>query len=75
MILALDGGEWSVSFPGCGLPPGKDPWTHWIGGWVYLSAGLATEARGKPFVFVRDRTLVIQSVVRHYTASYLSSLL
>jgi hypothetical protein len=33
--LALDGGEWSASNPGC-FTPG----THWIGGWVSPRAGL-----------------------------------
>jgi hypothetical protein len=25
LTLALDGGEWSKSHPGCALPPGKGP--------------------------------------------------
>jgi hypothetical protein len=28
-------------------PRGKDPGTHWTGGWIGLRAGLDTEARGK----------------------------
>jgi hypothetical protein len=28
-------------------PRGKDPGTHWIGGWVGLRAVLDAEARGK----------------------------
>jgi hypothetical protein len=60
-------GEWSVSRPGRALPLGKDPGTHWTGGWVGLRAGLDTEARGKILCLCRDRTPVVQSVVRHYT--------
>jgi hypothetical protein len=40
-------GEWSESRTGRSLPPGSDPGTHWVGGWVDLTAGLDTEARGK----------------------------
>jgi hypothetical protein len=39
-------GEWSASRPGRALPSGKDPGTHWIGGWVDLRAGLDTETTG-----------------------------
>jgi hypothetical protein len=47
LTSALDGDDWSVSCPGHALPPGKDPSTHWIRGWVGVRAGLNTEARGK----------------------------
>jgi hypothetical protein len=48
--------------------PGKAPGTHSIGGWVGLRAGLDTESlEGKSFASARDRTPVVQSVVRHYT--------
>ncbi|KDR18522.1 Serine/threonine-protein kinase YPK2/YKR2 [Zootermopsis nevadensis] len=40
-------GEWSASRPSCALPPGKDPDTHWTGGWVGPRVGLDAEARGK----------------------------
>jgi hypothetical protein len=51
MTLALDGGVWSVLRFGCALPPqGKDPGTHWIGGWVGLRACLNIEAGGKIFL-------------------------
>jgi hypothetical protein len=40
--------------------------THCTGGWVSLRAGLDTEARGKILYFCRDRTTVVQSVLRHY---------
>jgi hypothetical protein len=42
-------GEWSASRPRRALLPGKDPGTHWIGGWACRRAGLDTEARGKIF--------------------------
>jgi hypothetical protein len=45
---ALDGGEWSASFPGRAFTPGeRTPGTHCTGGWVGPRAGLDTEARGK----------------------------
>jgi hypothetical protein len=47
MTSALEGGEWPVSRPGRGLPPGMDSVTHWTGVCVGLRAGLDTEARGK----------------------------
>jgi hypothetical protein len=52
----------------CHAPAAKDPaGTHWIGVWVGHRAGLDTEARGKSFASAGDRTVVVQSVVRHYT--------
>jgi hypothetical protein len=39
LISALDGGEWSASRPGR-LTPGREPGTHWIGGWVGLRGDL-----------------------------------
>jgi hypothetical protein len=47
LTSGLNVGEWSASRPGSALLPGKDPSTHWIGGWVGLGAGLTHEARGK----------------------------
>jgi hypothetical protein len=44
----------------------RAPGIHYTGGWVGLSAGVDTEARGKILSFAGDRTLVVQSVVRHY---------
>jgi hypothetical protein len=48
LTSGLDGSEWSAS---CSAPPPQPsmvriPGTHWIGGWVGLTAGLDTEARG-----------------------------
>jgi hypothetical protein len=34
LTSALVGGEWSASRPGCFTPWGRDPGTHWKGGWV-----------------------------------------
>ena len=43
--LAVDRGEWLTVHPSCSTP-GKDPSTHWIGGWVDHRAGLdATKNR------------------------------
>jgi hypothetical protein len=48
-------------------PGVRTPGTHCTGGWLGPRAGLDTEARGKSFASSRDRTLVVQSAVRHYT--------
>jgi hypothetical protein len=48
-------------------PRDRTPGTHWTGGWVGPRASLDTEARGKSFASFRDRTPVVQYVVRHYT--------
>jgi hypothetical protein len=44
LTSALDGGEWSASYPGCTLHTEKNTpiGTHWIGGWAGLRAGLDT---------------------------------
>jgi hypothetical protein len=45
---ALDGGEWSASYPGLAIPPRKGPpGTHRKGGWVGPRADLDREERGK----------------------------
>jgi hypothetical protein len=49
-------GERSALSPGCVLPSGKDPSTHWIGGWESHRDGLNTEARGKTHASSGDRT-------------------
>jgi hypothetical protein len=65
-------GEWSASRPGRALPPGKGPPVPIVqeAGWA-PRAGLNTEDRGKILCPCRgsnpDR-LVVQPVVRHYTA-------
>jgi hypothetical protein len=48
------------------FPRGNDP--RYPGGWVGPRDGLEAEARGKILASVGDRTSVVQSVVRHYTA-------
>jgi hypothetical protein len=51
LILILDLSTrwgWVVSItPRKRLPPEKDTSTHWIGGWLDVTASLNTEARGK----------------------------
>jgi hypothetical protein len=68
---ALDGGEWSASRPSRALPPGeRTSGTHWTGGWVGPRAGW-TRDRGKILSPCRGSNpdhLVVQPVVRHYTA-------
>jgi hypothetical protein len=69
---ALDGGEWLASRPGHAFTPGeKIPGTHWTGGWVGPRAGLNIEATRKILCPRRESnpdSLVVQPVVRHYTA-------
>jgi hypothetical protein len=66
---ALDGGEWSASRPGRALPPGKGPQVP-----IEQEAGWAPEPvwtqglEEKSSAPVRDRTPIVQSVVRHCTA-------
>jgi hypothetical protein len=51
-------------------PRKKTPSTHWIGGWVVLSAGLGTEVRGKILCLCRESNLYRpfnQSEARYYT--------
>jgi hypothetical protein len=67
LILTLDGGEWSASCPPLRFnSKGKTSSTRWTGGWVGLRAGL-DRIEEKSFASDRDRTPVVQSVVRHYT--------
>jgi hypothetical protein len=40
LILALDGGEWPVSHPGCFTPGLRANGYHWIRGWVGPTDGL-----------------------------------
>jgi hypothetical protein len=69
LTSALNGGEWSASRPGRALPPGKGPPVP-----IGQEAGWAPEPvwtqglEEKSSAPVGDRTLVVQSVVRHYTA-------
>jgi hypothetical protein len=67
LTSALDGGEWSASHPGRALPPGKGPPVT-----TGQEAGWAPEPvwtqRLEEKSSVGDRTSIVQSVVRHYTA-------
>jgi hypothetical protein len=69
LTSALDGGEWSASRPGRALPPGEGPPVP-----IGQEAGWASEPvwtqrlEEKSSASVGDRTPVVQSVVRHYTA-------
>jgi hypothetical protein len=50
-------------------PGERTPDAHWVGGWVGFRTDVDTEAEGKILCLFRDRTSVVQSVVRHYTSS------
>jgi hypothetical protein len=70
LTLALDGGEWSVSCPGCFTPRERAPGMHWIGCWVGLRAGLDTVLKRKISSPHQDSNLdhpIIQPVVICYT--------
>jgi hypothetical protein len=63
--LALDGGEFSASFPGCALLLGGKGLVP-----IGQEAGWATESRGKISCLCWGSNLdrkVVQSVARHYT--------
>jgi hypothetical protein len=69
LTLALDVGEWSASCPGCSLRLGKGPLVP-----IKQEAGWNPELvwiqrlEEKSYASAWDRTLIAQSVVRHYTA-------
>jgi hypothetical protein len=69
LTSALDGGvSGQRHAPAALYPPGeRTPGTHWTGGWVGPRAGLDTGARRKILCACRNRTPVVQFVVRHYT--------
>jgi hypothetical protein len=51
-------------------PRGKDPGTHWTGGWVDQRACMDTEVRGKILCPCRGSNLdrpVVQPIARHYS--------
>jgi hypothetical protein len=57
--------------PAALCPGERTPGTHCTGGWVGLRAGLDTEVTGKILCPCRGSNpdhLVVQSIVRHYTA-------
>jgi len=47
LTSALDGGEWSASFPSHFMPGKRAPSIHRIGGWVEPRAGLNTVKKRK----------------------------
>jgi hypothetical protein len=49
LTSALVGGEWSASLPGRFTPEERTPDTHWLGGWVDLSAGIDDVEKRKFF--------------------------
>jgi hypothetical protein len=60
--------EWSVSCPGRALPPGKGPPVPIVQEANWASELVWTQRlEEKSFASARDRTPVIQSVLRHYT--------
>jgi hypothetical protein len=68
LTSALEGGEWSASRPGHALPAGKEPPVPTVqeAGWApepVWTQGLEEKSSAS----VRDRTLAVQSIVRHYT--------
>jgi hypothetical protein len=49
---------------------GKNPGTHWIGGWVGLRAVLDAVVKRKIPSPCRDSNLIIQPVAQRCTSSY-----
>jgi hypothetical protein len=67
LTSALDESEWSDSRHASLYSRIKTPGTHWIGGWVWLGAGLDTESRGKVTCLYRGSNPcrpIVQTVVR-----------
>jgi len=62
LTLAFDGREFSASCPSCFTPGERAPGTHWIEGWVCLTAVLDAVAKRKnPFPdCAGNQTSVIQ---------------
>jgi hypothetical protein len=70
LTLALNGGEWSASCPGCFTPRERAPGTHWIGGWVGPRAILDMVVKRKilcPCQELNPRTQIVQPVAQCYT--------
>jgi hypothetical protein len=59
LTLALDGGEWSASHPGCFTPKERAPGTHWIGGWVGPSAVLEAYMEAHLWTSLSDEAVQI----------------
>jgi hypothetical protein len=67
LTSALDGGEWSASFPGRYIPRERAPGTHWIVGWVGSRANLDAVVTEKFPAPAETRTPTIQPVAKRYT--------
>jgi hypothetical protein len=66
----LEGGEWSASRPGRALPPGKGPPVPILQEAEWAPEPVWTQRlEERSSASVGDRTLAVQSVVRHYTDS------
>jgi hypothetical protein len=68
LTSALEGGEWSASRPGRALPSGKEPPVPTVqeAGWAPQPVW-TQRLEEKSSASVGDRTLAVQSVVRHYS--------
>jgi hypothetical protein len=67
LTLALDGGEWSASCPGCFAAGERALGTPWIGGWMSPRAILDTVVKRKipsPCQESNPRTLIVQLIVQ-----------
>jgi hypothetical protein len=65
LTLALDGGEWSASYPGHFTPRERAPGNHWIGGWVGPRAVLDALVKRKipsPHQDSNPRTPILQPI-------------
>jgi hypothetical protein len=70
LTSALDGGEWSVARPGRFTPRERALDTHWIWGWVGLSAGLDMVSKRKipsPCRESKPGHPIVQPVASRYT--------
>jgi hypothetical protein len=68
LTLALAGGEWLSSCPGCFTPGERAPGTHWIGGWVDPRAGFRRCGEEKNLAKAMEHT-VLCSIVDHVEKS------
>jgi hypothetical protein len=70
LTSALDGGEWSASWPGRFTPRERDPDSHWIGGWMGHRTGMDTVSKRKIPSPCRDLNPdhpIVQPIVSRYT--------
>jgi len=64
--LALDGGEWLVSRPGCFTPEERVYCTRWTGGWVSPEPFWTQWQRGKSLPLPRIETWSSSPQRNHY---------